>query len=71
MVATAGGAIRWSHSPLDAIFTRAGEFPMSQTSGSARDAAVVLTLQSGAYSAVVSGGDGAVGDAMIEIYDVP
>ena len=36
-----------------------------------RDAAIVLTLQPGAYTAQVSAADGSSGVALVEIYEVP
>lgn len=50
-------------------FTQAGAFAL--TAGS-KDAAVVVTLPAGAsYTAIVAGVDGATGQAMVEIYDLP
>lgn len=47
---------------------RAGAFPL--TAGS-RDAAVLLTLAPGAYTAVVSGVGATTGTALVEIYTLP
>ncbi|HEY1106976.1 MAG TPA: hypothetical protein VGE76_00040, partial [Opitutaceae bacterium] len=50
-------------------FTQAGAFAL--TTGS-RDAVVVVTLPAGAsYTVIVTGVDGATGQAMVEIYDLP
>lgn len=57
----------WSAS-LASTFTQAAAFPL--TNGS-KDAAMVVTLQAGAtYTAVVSGVNGATGEALVEIYDL-
>lgn len=63
----------WPPGPLQAIFTRVGAFPLKPTSGNRAkgDAALLLTLQPGSYSAILSGVGGAVGDALLEIYEVP
>lgn len=52
---------------IAAADTAAGAFAL--TPGSA-DAALVLTLNPGAYSAVVAGANGAKGNAMVEVYEV-
>ncbi|MEO5958193.1 MAG: Ig-like domain-containing protein, partial [Opitutaceae bacterium] len=44
-----------------------GAFPLA---GSSRDAVLLVTLAPGAYSAQVSGVNGAIGIAMVELYDV-
>lgn len=55
-------------STLHAAFTSAGAFPL--TVGS-KDAALVITLEPGAYTVVVSGvSDGSSGNALVEIYDL-
>lgn len=36
-----------------------------------KDAAVVLTLAPGAYTALVSGADGSTGVALVEVYELP
>ena len=36
-----------------------------------RDAALVITLPPGAYTAQVSGADGGTGQAIVEIYELP
>lgn len=48
--------------------TATGAFALQ--SGS-KDAAVVLTLQPGQYSAIVTGANGATGSAMVEVYEIP
>jgi len=54
---------------LAATFTTAGAF--SLTNGS-KDAAVVVTLPApGSYTVAVSGVDGATGEALVELYDLP
>ncbi len=55
---------------LQAIFERVGAFPLWGVRGWG-DPWLLLTLQPGSYSAVLGGYAGAVGDALIEIYDVP
>ncbi len=55
------------HRP-DFVAARVGAFPLLPN---AADAAIVLTLASGIYSFHVSSADGASGDVLLEIYDVP
>ncbi len=57
-----------STAALTAAFTQVGAFTLPV--GSA-DSALVITLPPGAYTAVVSGANGATGMALVEIYDVP
>jgi len=38
---------------------------------SSNDSAILVTLPPGAYTAIVSGADGDVGVALVEVYDVP
>jgi hypothetical protein len=45
---------------------RVGAFPLAANS---RDASLTLTLEPGAYSAILSGQSGATGIALIEVYD--
>ena len=52
----------------DATFRSLGAFPFS--SDSSRDAALVVTLPSGAYSATVGGIDRSTGIAIIEVYEI-
>ncbi len=49
-------------------FTATGAFTLPVSS---KDAAVLLTLPSGVYSAVVSGVNNTTGVAMVEVYEVP
>jgi len=53
---------------LAAVFAEVGAFSLSPTSN---DTAVVLTLQPGAYTAVLSGVNGTTGVGLIEAYAVP
>lgn len=58
----------WAAS-LTSVFTQVAAFAL--TAGS-KDAAVAVTLPAGAsYTAVVSGVNGATGEAMIELYELP
>ena len=53
---------------LRTAFTNAGAFPLA--SGS-KDAALVITLEPGAYTVVVSSVNGTItGNALVEIYDL-
>ena len=45
-----------------------GAFPLATTSD---DAAILIELSAGIYSAVVDGADGGTGTALVEIYRVP
>jgi hypothetical protein len=53
---------------LAAAFTQVGAFPLP---GDSRDAAVLVTLQPGAYTVQVSGVGGTTGVAIVEVYEVP
>lgn len=53
---------------LTTAFSRVGAFTVPATS---RDAALVLTLEPGAYSAQISGVGGTTGAALVEIYEIP
>lgn len=53
---------------LSATFTAVGAFPL--TAGS-RDAALITALTPGSYTVQVSGVNGATGEALVEIYEVP
>ena len=65
-VATNAG---WAGAPaLAAAFTQVGAFPLPTTSA---DAALLLTLAPGAYTAQVAGSAGATGVALVEVYEVP
>jgi hypothetical protein len=57
----------WAAS-LAPTFTAVGAFPLDANS---RDAALLLTLAPGSYTAQVSGADGGTGEGLIEIYEVP
>lgn len=58
----------WS-SALAGVFAQVGAFPL--TAGS-KDSAVVLTLAAGkSYTVQVSGANGGVGEALVEVYEVP
>jgi alkaline phosphatase D len=54
---------------LSAVFERVGAFPLA--SATSKDAAVVLTLNPGVYSAVARSADGSRGRVLVEVYDVP
>ena len=54
---------------LVAAFARAGAFPLSAPSS--RDAALIVTLAPGNYTAQVSGVNDTTGVALIEIYELP
>jgi hypothetical protein len=53
---------------LTAAFTQVGAFALPATS---RDAAVLVTLQTGAYTVQVNGVGGTTGVAIVEVYEVP
>jgi hypothetical protein len=57
----------WSPS-LQPSFDLTGAFSISNLS---LDAAIVLTLPPGQYTAQVSGADGGTGQAIVEIYELP
>jgi hypothetical protein len=52
---------------LGEVFVRSGAFPLA---AGTKDAALLLTLAPGVYSAALSAADGGTGDALIEIYEV-
>jgi phosphodiesterase/alkaline phosphatase D-like protein len=54
---------------LSAAFDRAGAFRLMNTTSS--DAALLLTLDPGAYTVQVKSGDGKAGATLIEVYDLP
>lgn len=62
------GAGAASVAQLNAAFAQVGAFTL--TSGS-KDAAVLLTLPPGGYSAVVTGVNGSAGYMIVEVYEVP
>ena len=49
-------------------FTQTGAFGLPAAS---KDAALLVTLQPGAYTAQVSGAAGTTGVALVEVYEVP
>jgi hypothetical protein len=53
---------------LAAAFSATGAFGLSAGS---KDAPLLITVQPGLYSAVVSGVGGATGAALVEVYEVP
>lgn len=66
--AVAGGQAPASGSDIAAAATAAGAFAFAANS---TDSAVLVTLQPGAYSAVVSGVGGTTGNALVEVYELP
>jgi hypothetical protein len=54
---------------LSGVFTRIGAFALA--SASSKDAALLVTLQPGAYTAQVSGAANGTGIALIEVYEAP
>ncbi|MSU50849.1 MAG: hypothetical protein EXS37_17470 [Opitutus sp.] len=52
---------------LKTAFTNAGAFVIADAS---RDAALVVTLQPGGYTVVVSGVGNTTGNALVEVYDL-
>lgn len=63
------GITRESVEPLTDAFDRAGAFRLIDESS--RDAALVVNLVAGAYTVQVKSGDGGVGAALLEVYDLP
>jgi hypothetical protein len=60
----------WGGDPaLAEAAVQVGAFPLA--GADTKDAAVLVTLASGSYSAVVSGAEGTGGVVLLEIYDVP
>lgn len=67
---TVGENENWGGSPaLTAAFAQVGAFAFG--SGASRDAAIMITLPPGAYSAQVSGADGGTGIGLVEVYELP
>jgi hypothetical protein len=68
---SSGGKIgendNWS-SMLATAFSSVGAFPLTQGS---KDAAITISLPAGGYTVQVSGVDGGVGEALVEIYELP
>jgi hypothetical protein len=54
---------------LSSVFARVGAFPLPASSS--RDAALVISLPPGSYSARVAGVGDTVGEVLVEIYEVP
>ena len=65
--ALAGGLLPASAADVAAAAAATGAFPLP---GGGKDAAVLLTLQPGAYSAVVSGANGTTGAGLVEVYEL-
>jgi sugar lactone lactonase YvrE len=65
--AVSGGATPATGAEIAAAASGAGAFALP--SGS-KDAAIMVTLPPGAYSAVVSGGGGATGAGLVEVYEL-
>ena len=57
----------WSSS-LAATFSSVGAFGLTADS---KDAAITVSLPAGGYTVQVSGADGGVGEAIVEIYELP
>jgi hypothetical protein len=53
---------------VSAANTASGAFAL--TAGS-KDAAIVITLNPGNYSVIVTGAGGTTGAAMVEVYEIP
>ena len=63
----------WSANPTNAValqtaFTATGAFALD---AAGKDAALLITLPPGLYSAMVSGADGGTGEALVEVYEMP
>jgi hypothetical protein len=54
---------------LGSAFAQVAAFPLSSVTS--KDAALILTLPPGAYSAIVRGKGGAAGVALVELYELP
>jgi hypothetical protein len=57
----------WTNT-LAATFTAVGAFSLDANS---RDAALLTTLEPGTYTVQVRGADNGIGEALVEIYEVP
>jgi hypothetical protein len=53
---------------LTAAATATGAFPLAVGS---KDAAIVITLMPGQYSAVMSGANNSTGAGLVEVYEIP
>jgi hypothetical protein len=59
----------WADEPgVAAISDASGAFPLYADS---TDAAIVMTLPAGSYTALVSGVGNATGEALVEVYELP
>ena len=59
----------WGDEPgADVAAVQAGAFALPAGS---KDAAIVISLPPGAYTAIVSGADGGTGEALVELYELP
>lgn len=70
------GSLHWDHNDdwagnaqLAAAFAEVGASPL--TDPASKDAALLVTLPPGAYTAIVSGVNGASGVALAEVYELP
>jgi hypothetical protein len=63
------GLERSSLEPLRDAFDRAGAFRL--TDEGSLDAALIVTLAPGAYTAQVKSGDGSSGSTLLEVYELP
>ena len=60
----------WGGDPqITAVSKTVGAFAL--TDPNSKDAALLVTLPPGVYTAQVSGADGGTGVALVEVYDVP
>ncbi len=64
----AGWSTAPNHADIASVASATGAFALAEGS---RDAALLVTLDPGVYSAVVSGADGGTGVALAEIYEAP
>lgn len=67
-VTVTGGAASATAADVTAAATAAGAFPLGTSS---KDAAIVVTLAPGNYSAVVSGANNSTGAGLVEVYELP
>jgi PKD repeat protein len=64
----AGSVMPANSSETARAMTAAGAFPLAST---AKDAALMVELPPGAYTALVRGADGTTGTALVEVYELP
>ena len=64
-----GGVGRRPLPELNSKFVVLGAFPLA--AADSKDAVLLVTLEPGQYSAQITGVDGAVGEALVEIYLLP